>query len=114
MLAFVEKNRICAWDTVVMPASRAIKQEAMNADLRSQCSVTLAPFQNGLDVIVCPSKNNTARLRHQQIQQETSGRLPVQRLAGADTPVGYAPTLEEVILPQQSDLQRAMAELYAF
>jgi len=39
---------------------------------------------------------------------------PVQRLAGADTPVGYAPTLEEVILPQQSDLHKAMAALHAF
>ena len=39
---------------------------------------------------------------------------PVQRLAGADTPVGYGPTLEEVILPQQSDLHKAMADLHAF
>ena len=39
---------------------------------------------------------------------------PVQRLAGADTPVGYAPTLEEVILPQQADLEKAIVELASY
>jgi 2-oxoisovalerate dehydrogenase E1 component len=39
---------------------------------------------------------------------------PVQRVAGADTPVGYAPTLEEAILPQQADLEQAIVDLYSW
>jgi 2-oxoisovalerate dehydrogenase E1 component len=36
---------------------------------------------------------------------------PIQRIAGADTPVGYAPTLEQAILPQQADLEKAIVDL---
>jgi 2-oxoisovalerate dehydrogenase E1 component len=39
---------------------------------------------------------------------------PVVRVAGADTPVGYAPTLEDAILPQQSDLEAAIRSLQAY
>ncbi len=39
---------------------------------------------------------------------------PVKRLASTDTFVGYAPTLEDFILPQVEDLVRAMRELHAF
>jgi 2-oxoisovalerate dehydrogenase E1 component len=39
---------------------------------------------------------------------------PVQRVASTDTFVGYAPNLEDFILPQVEDLARAMRELHAF
>ena len=39
---------------------------------------------------------------------------PVQRLAGMDTPVAYAPGLEEVILPQTNDVAEAARKLVAY
>ena len=39
---------------------------------------------------------------------------PVRRVASTDTFVGYAPDLEDFILPQSEDLARAMRELHAF
>ncbi len=39
---------------------------------------------------------------------------PVKRVASTDTFVGYAPGLEDFILPQVEDLARAMRELHAF
>ncbi|HZH79971.1 MAG TPA: transketolase C-terminal domain-containing protein, partial [Gemmatimonadales bacterium] len=39
---------------------------------------------------------------------------PVKRVAATDTFVGYAPQLEDFILPQVEDLARAMRELHAF
>jgi 2-oxoisovalerate dehydrogenase E1 component len=39
---------------------------------------------------------------------------PVKRVAATDTFVGYAPSLEDFILPQVEDLVRALRELHAF
>jgi len=39
---------------------------------------------------------------------------PVKRVASTDTFVGYAPNLEDYILPQVEDLAHAMRELHAF
>ena len=39
---------------------------------------------------------------------------PLVRVAGADTPVGYAPTLEDAILPQQADIEAAIRTLRAY
>jgi 2-oxoisovalerate dehydrogenase E1 component len=39
---------------------------------------------------------------------------PVKRVASTDTFVGYAPDLEDYILPQVEDLAQAMRELHAF
>jgi len=39
---------------------------------------------------------------------------PVRRVASTDTFVGYAPALEDFILPQVEDLAQAMRELHAF
>ncbi len=39
---------------------------------------------------------------------------PVKRVASTDTFVGYAPRLEDFILPQVEDLVRAMRDLHAF
>jgi 2-oxoisovalerate dehydrogenase E1 component len=39
---------------------------------------------------------------------------PVKRVASTDTFVGYAPRLEDFILPQVEDLTRAMRDLHAF
>jgi 2-oxoisovalerate dehydrogenase E1 component len=39
---------------------------------------------------------------------------PVKRVASTDTFVGYAPKLEDFILPQVEDLARAMRDLHAF
>jgi len=39
---------------------------------------------------------------------------PVERVAALDVPVGYSPVLEDTILPQQADLERAIRELCAY
>jgi 2-oxoisovalerate dehydrogenase E1 component len=39
---------------------------------------------------------------------------PVKRVAACDTFVAYAPELEEVILPQVTDMRAAIEEMYAF
>jgi 2-oxoisovalerate dehydrogenase E1 component len=39
---------------------------------------------------------------------------PVRRVGALDTPVAYAPKLEDVILPQKDTLVRALRELAAF
>jgi len=39
---------------------------------------------------------------------------PVKRVASTDTFVGYAPDLEDFILPQVEDLAQAMRQLHAF
>jgi len=39
---------------------------------------------------------------------------PVKRVASTDTFVGYAPQLEDAILPQVDDFKRAYAELMRF
>ena len=39
---------------------------------------------------------------------------PVKRVASTDTFVGYAPDLEDFILPQVEDLAQAIRELHAF
>ncbi len=39
---------------------------------------------------------------------------PVQRLAGADTPVGYSPPLEEFILPQTAHVEEAILALHEY
>jgi 2-oxoisovalerate dehydrogenase E1 component len=39
---------------------------------------------------------------------------PVKRVASTDTFVGYAPDLEDYILPQVDDLAQAMRELHAY
>jgi 2-oxoisovalerate dehydrogenase E1 component len=39
---------------------------------------------------------------------------PVTRIGAMDTPVGYAPELEEVILPQTDDILRAIEKVTAY
>jgi len=39
---------------------------------------------------------------------------PVRRVGALDTPVAYAPKLEDVILPQKDTLAKALRELAAF
>ena len=39
---------------------------------------------------------------------------PVRRVAALDTFVGYAPQLEDAILPQVDDVARAITELYSY
>jgi len=39
---------------------------------------------------------------------------PVGRVAALDTFVGYAPQLEEAILPQASDVAKAITELHSY
>jgi 2-oxoisovalerate dehydrogenase E1 component len=39
---------------------------------------------------------------------------PIERVAALDTPVGYAPVLEDAILPQQADIEAALGRLLAY
>jgi len=39
---------------------------------------------------------------------------PVRRVAALDTPVAYCPGLEEVILPQSSDVLQAIQQLAGY
>ena len=39
---------------------------------------------------------------------------PVRRVAAMDTPVAYCPDLEEVILPQSTDVLAAIKQLAAY
>ncbi|MEW5874224.1 MAG: dehydrogenase E1 component subunit alpha/beta [Candidatus Zixiibacteriota bacterium] len=39
---------------------------------------------------------------------------PVRRMGALDTPVGYGPELENAILPQDADIEKAMRELAAY
>jgi 2-oxoisovalerate dehydrogenase E1 component len=39
---------------------------------------------------------------------------PVKRVASTDTFVGYAPSLEDAILPQQETFRRAYEEIVSF
>ena len=39
---------------------------------------------------------------------------PVRRVAALDTFVGYAPQLEDAILPQVEDVAKAITELYSY
>jgi len=39
---------------------------------------------------------------------------PVRRLGGLDTPVGYAPVLEDAILPQKEGIERAIRDLASY
>ena len=39
---------------------------------------------------------------------------PILRVAGADTPVGYSPPLEDFILPQQAHLEEALRRLHSY
>ena len=39
---------------------------------------------------------------------------PVKRVAALDTPVAYAPKLEDAILPQKDSVKRAVREVAAF
>jgi 2-oxoisovalerate dehydrogenase E1 component len=51
-----------------------------------------------------------------RIGEELFGYLdaPVRRVAAMDCPVAYYPSLEEAILPQTSDVLRAIRELAAY
>ena len=51
-----------------------------------------------------------------RIGEELFGELdaPVTRVAAMDTPVAYAPALEEVILPQSADILAAIRKLKAY
>jgi len=39
---------------------------------------------------------------------------PVRRIGALDTPVGYAPSLEDAILPQVDGIEKVLRELRAY
>jgi 2-oxoisovalerate dehydrogenase E1 component len=105
----------------LLAAQQAEKEgvSAMVVDLR-----TISPFDwNGIAEAV--RKTNRVIIAHEdqltcgfgaELAARIAGDLfehldaPVRRVAALDTPVAYAPDLEEVILPQASDVLAAILE----
>jgi 2-oxoisovalerate dehydrogenase E1 component len=116
---------VFTWGALVqrslLAAQQAEKEDvsAMVIDLR-----TIAPFDwNGIAEAV--RKTNRVIIAHEDqltcgFGAELAARAasdlfefldaPVRRVAALDTPVAYCPELEEVILPQSSDVLKAIRE----
>jgi 2-oxoisovalerate dehydrogenase E1 component len=116
---------VLTWGALVQRSLLAAQQaekegvSAMVVDLR-----TISPFDwNGIAEAV--RKTNRAIVAHEDqltcgFGAEIAARIasdlfehldaPVRRVAALDTPVAYAPDLEEEILPQASDVLRAILE----
>jgi 2-oxoisovalerate dehydrogenase E1 component len=98
-------------------AAKQAEQEGVSVeiiDLRS-----LAPYD--WDAIVeSVKRTNRVIVAHEDTLSfgygaEIAARIaPVKRVCALDTFVGYAPQLEDAILPQASDVAKAIAELKAY
>lgn len=109
-----------------LTAAKQAEQQGINVeiiDLR-----TLAPY-DWQAITATVKKTNKVIIAHEdslsfgygaEIAARISDELfeyldaPVRRVAALDTFVGYAPQLEEAILPQVEDVVRAITELYAY
>ncbi len=109
-----------------LTAAKQAEQQGINVevvDLR-----TLAPY-DWKAITATVKKTNRVIFAHEdslsfgygaEIAARISDELfeyldaPVRRVAALDTFVGYAPQLEEAILPQVEDVVRAITELYAY
>jgi len=80
------------WDTIYASVRKTSKALVLHEDSQS--------WGYGAEL--------AARLS-EELYTELDG--PVRRLAGTDTFVGYAPELEDFILPQVEDIQQAILEL---
>ena len=83
------------WDAIALSVKKTGKVLVLTEDSRS--------FGYGAEI--------AARIG-EELYAELDG--PVRRLAATDTFVGYAPELEEFILPQTEDILKAIEELSAF
>jgi Pyruvate/2-oxoglutarate dehydrogenase complex, dehydrogenase (E1) component, eukaryotic type, beta subunit len=109
-----------------LTAAKQAEQQGINVeviDLR-----TLAPY-DWQAITATVKKTNKVIVAHEdslsfgygaEIAARISDELfeyldaPVRRVAALDTFVGYAPQLEEAILPQVEDVVRAITELYSY
>jgi 2-oxoisovalerate dehydrogenase E1 component len=109
-----------------LTAAKQAEQQGINVeviDLR-----TLAPY-DWQAITATVKKTNKVIIAHEdslsfgygaEIAARISDELfeyldaPVRRVAALDTFVGYAPQLEEAILPQVEDVVRAITELYSY
>jgi len=109
-----------------LTAAKQAEQQGINVeviDLR-----TLSPY-DWQAITATVKKTNKVIIAHEdslsfgygaEIAARVSDELfeyldaPVRRVAALDTFVGYAPQLEEAILPQVEDVVRAITELYAY
>ena len=110
----------------LVAARQAEQQQGINVeviDLR-----TLAPY-DWEAIAASVKKTNKVIVAHEDTRThgfgaEIAARVaselfehldaPVRRVAALDTFVGYAPQLEDVILPQVSDVSKAIAELHGY
>jgi 2-oxoisovalerate dehydrogenase E1 component len=117
---------VVTWGALVQRALLAAQQaekdgiSAMVIDLR-----TIAPYDwEGIAEAV--TRTNRVVIAHEdqltcgfgaELAARIAGELfehldaPVRRVAALDTPVAYSPDLEEVILPQSSDVLKAIQEI---
>jgi 2-oxoisovalerate dehydrogenase E1 component len=120
---------VITWGALVQRSLLAAQQaekfgiSAMVIDLR-----TIAPYDwEGIAAAV--TRTNRVVIAHEdqltcgfggeiaaRIAGELFGQLdaPIKRVAALDTPVAYYPALEEVILPQSSDVLKAIQETAAY
>jgi 2-oxoisovalerate dehydrogenase E1 component len=120
---------VITWGALVQRSLLAAQQaekdgvSAMVIDLR-----TIAPFDwEGIAAAV--KHTNRVVIAHEDqltcgFGAELAARIadelfeyldaPVRRVAALDTPVAYAPNLEEVILPQSADVLKAIRDLAAY
>jgi 2-oxoisovalerate dehydrogenase E1 component len=120
---------VITWGALVQRSLLAAQQaekdgiSAMVIDLRS-----IMPFDwDGIAAAV--RKTNRVVIAHEDqltcgFGAELAARIadelfenldaPVRRVAALDTPVAYAPNLEEVILPQSADVLKAIKDLAAY
>jgi 2-oxoisovalerate dehydrogenase E1 component len=123
-----DRVTVVTWGATVHRAKQAAQQLGEEAGVEIIDLRTISPWDRD---IVAESVRNTHRVLVQHEDTLTCGfgaevaafiadecfealDAPVWRLAAADTPVAYEPTLENAILPQITDIARDIQALLAY